>query len=1564
MFEFQILRYEGNDDYEDFTVELDGEELFIQYDSIAIPRAGTISLKFKLKETITGVSFSTDLLSQMTTQYLPIASPVLLIDCLSESVKSPRILITNLNNDDSIEDDFTNPSFNLYQKFVNLKKEYATDINALKSSLKALEFELLQTTNEGNIEKALKEDKIEELEMSEHRNNVIKVNMESIVKDIDLQRNRLEMSLEKECYTVAQLDKFSKTMIKECENYISKSFCKENELNLSISDLVKKIESLSLHKMELEQMLENANRQNEFLQQTVSIEKLRNSAKKRSEEFYFIFKDRINLEHTSNVQVIIENYEELYNNVLGKFNRVLRDGQVKDKILKGLKKSLEELELKFEDVLSRKRLKINNLKQDLLQVRIEWTEKNMTSGEQICSLEEKVKILNEKNQELETTLEENSKQKSLIIEEKDKIIEEKDKIIEMQRSEFELQKEILENNSAEIKTEYQGKVDDLVKKITNQEKQYCDLEAKSNFLAQSFENKNQENERKVDALQKKITDQEKKQEDQCLDFEVQTKLLGQKFEEKSTEYQKKIDNLQRKILDQEKEQAKQCKEFEAQIKLLEQNSAEKNAKFEKENEAWQRKIADHEKTKENQMTDLTSCKSRIEELNGNIKELQSDFESKLLTKSQEYEQIILNSKKDYLQLENESYQKDSFICNLTNENSNLENALIDAKEAIEVLNSTKSKQTLLHQKEIEEMTEQSYQEKLTYELTMQGIADKFEKEKAVFEKKVEEYRVKMEELKKNYEKKLGTEKRNSEESHKLLEHEMTCVKSDLKSLEKDNETLRNNLSVRGKEFSLKSDEFENERNDLKKEIFDREKAFAEAEKRLKKELREGNRMNEDLIRKLKEEFENEKNELNSRVASLSSEMSMLTNLRFKEFEEYKIRVKELNDNTEKKLSEKEEKITGLHKKISDLASEIAELKAKIDENTEIFFQEKNKLLKDLEDTVKKSEKNEQIHTEKYEKVLEKLNSEVKVLKSGEIESSSLVKKLRWEIEGLTSELNQINSKLLKNSESFQREKKETTNELLKLKEKSEALLTQQYQCSLKSLNSEIILLRAEKKSIELEKTDKITSLQSEISSLYSSLDKLNSTLVINTDLYQREKEKLLADLSNLKEKSEKKEISLIQDHQNSLDLLDSEIKLLKMETKSLIKEKSGLEIKISELIQEFNIKEVSIKEEFKNSTISKDIFSNVKTGFEEKINSLQNIILLLEQKNKKLLAELADLRENFATLTQKNDVQIEKLSVKTSEFEKFKSETSEKMQSLLFSLEFKENALMRTQSFAQSYFSNLQDLFLRNSELDSEKSSLFKKTSYLIAKLKSSQALLENLHGELFKTDQKYQSLILNFNKSQETITNLKSVNSDNEALINDLTNKLHYVMEECKQHSQSFSELSSKNNSLEEAVSYLRNNIKQKSEEIENLESLVLSTKEDKKNSTKELLNILSSNNPTDPETIDKMLSAYLVANNTANNFIRIADGVYSHKNKKVGVCIRNGGLVIRVGGGYMYIDEFLKQYVDEITVDGCTSTIRRVLDVKKAGIENITEECVFDFSNPINGLKSLSKTPVKRFN
>jgi hypothetical protein len=49
-------------------------------------------------------------------------------------------------------------------------------------------------------------------------------------------------------------------------------------------------------------------------------------------------------------------------------------------------------------------------------------------------------------------------------------------------------------------------------------------------------------------------------------------------------------------------------------------------------------------------------------------------------------------------------------------------------------------------------------------------------------------------------------------------------------------------------------------------------------------------------------------------------------------------------------------------------------------------------------------------------------------------------------------------------------------------------------------------------------------------------------------------------------------------------------------------------------------------------------------------------------------------------------------------------------------------------------------------------------------------------------------------------------------------------------------------------------------------------------------------------------------------NPFSKIGEGVYQYGTKKISLSLKNGMPVIRVGGGYMFIDEFLKIYNGQI--------------------------------------------------
>ena len=66
--------------------------------------------------------------------------------------------------------------------------------------------------------------------------------------------------------------------------------------------------------------------------------------------------------------------------------------------------------------------------------------------------------------------------------------------------------------------------------------------------------------------------------------------------------------------------------------------------------------------------------------------------------------------------------------------------------------------------------------------------------------------------------------------------------------------------------------------------------------------------------------------------------------------------------------------------------------------------------------------------------------------------------------------------------------------------------------------------------------------------------------------------------------------------------------------------------------------------------------------------------------------------------------------------------------------------------------------------------------------------------------------------------------------------------------------------------------------------------------------------------DPIDKALKEYMRETGISNPFNKICEGTYQYANKKISLSLKNGVPVIRVGGGYMFIDEFLKIYNGQI--------------------------------------------------
>lgn len=89
----------------------------------------------------------------------------------------------------------------------------------------------------------------------------------------------------------------------------------------------------------------------------------------------------------------------------------------------------------------------------------------------------------------------------------------------------------------------------------------------------------------------------------------------------------------------------------------------------------------------------------------------------------------------------------------------------------------------------------------------------------------------------------------------------------------------------------------------------------------------------------------------------------------------------------------------------------------------------------------------------------------------------------------------------------------------------------------------------------------------------------------------------------------------------------------------------------------------------------------------------------------------------------------------------------------------------------------------------------------------------------------------------------------------------------------------------------------------------------------------------PAKGDKIDRKLSMFVNAkSNLPIQFIRIGEGLYTFGTKKIAVKILNGKIVIRVGGGYLMIEEFLRLYT--------FSELKKLSEIAKTGKNPVHEQ------------------------
>ncbi|OMJ90067.1 hypothetical protein SteCoe_7646 [Stentor coeruleus] len=255
---------------------------------------------------------------------------------------------------------------------------------------------------------------------------------------------------------------------------------------------------------------------------------------------------------------------------------------------------------------------------------------------------------------------------------------------------------------------------------------------------------------------------------------------------------------------------------------------------------------------------------------------------------------------------------------------------------------------------------------------------------------------------------------------------------------------------------------------------------------------------------------------------------------------------------------------------------------------------------------------------------------------------------------------------------------------------------------------------------------------------------------------------------------------------------------------------------------------------------------------------------------------------------------------------------------------------------------------------------------------KDSELKRKDLQNVLSNAHLKWQELKPNFNA-------VSALEKENQSLLQSLKNLAERLKdaERAKMVDESMNSIMSSLNAtisqLKSEKEDLKKTNKQLSEENayykELLEKMRGSKSEHELSETSEASDHKALQNKTPikeekSDSIDKALKLYMKDAGMQNPFQKIGDGVYTYANKKVSMSLKNGVPVIRVGGGYMFIDEFLKIYNGQNKKKPEEEFNNRSLSlerkISKIGNDKFHEDDIENFRDIIN--TSPLSSPVKK--
>ena len=327
-------------------------------------------------------------------------------------------------------------------------------------------------------------------------------------------------------------------------------------------------------------------------------------------------------------------------------------------------------------------------------------------------------------------------------------------------------------------------------------------------------------------------------------------------------------------------------------------------------------------------------------------------------------------------------------------------------------------------------------------------------------------------------------------------------------------------------------------------------------------------------------------------------------------------------------------------------------------------------------------------------------------------------------------------------------------------------------------------------------------------------------------------------------------------------------------------------------------------------------------GLNEKLNEAEEEIKRLRERllNKEC--------EQFKVITaddKHNEMKINSLELMIKEYKDFNEKLKEKNKSLDAELarEKSENVESKTRYYdLQNYINQYEDEIRKlNDNIQEANNQLLRKDEEFIEAereyIRRQEALnmqLKEMSEKLVNSEKEIQKLRERISELQEEVENWKAKYKSKEDKLQELTgtlmqqNKLSWELEsQLHQTQEELDQARLEADKLLEENDLLRCELTERDNEIENLTVLLANQKQGEGDDGKSSQIIYTADGSGD---VDKMFALYINAVRCPVKLKKIGNGQYIFGTKKIFAKIQNGKLVIRVGGGFMMIEEFLTTY------------------------------------------------------